>query len=67
MVSKERQEQYRVRRNFLANRRAARKALQYRKLKTFVVSVSVITQHRCPSCDAIDIVGKALKELEIHD
>ena len=41
--------------------------MQILKLKPFVVSVSVITEHRCPSCDAIDVVEKAIKELEIHE
>ncbi len=52
-----------MRRNFLANRRARRKAERYRKLKQFVVSVSVITSHKCPSCDACDVVIKAINTL----
>ncbi len=44
-----------------------RQRMQILKLKAFVLSVSVILEHRCPSCDAIDVVEKALKELEIHE
>ncbi len=54
----------------LESRRIAtigRQRMQILKLKAFVLSVSVITEHRCPSCDAIDVVTEALKDLEIHE
>lgn len=44
-----------------------RQRMQMQKLKAFVISVSIIAQHRCPSCDAADVVEDAIRDLEIRD
>jgi len=62
MVNREREEQYKTRRNFLARRKAER----FVKLERFVEKVSVITTHRCPNCDAVDVVKDALEKLNRH-
>jgi len=36
---------------------------QIDELRAFVRGVSIITEHRCPSCDAIDVVQGALDVL----